>query len=131
QDVFITKIDSSDIIELVENGTFLWNKPIMYEMIEKKIKPNFDDSIDVITLASTHLNFIKNYLSDLLPSLKFVDSSVQVAKDAKDYLRSNQDLVKNGTGKLEILVSSDKKNFQTVLRYMGIKEIIYDVSLQF
>ena len=131
QDVFITKIDSSDIIELVENGTFLWNKPITYEMIEKKIKPNFDDSIDVITLASTYLNFIKNYLSDLLPSIKFVDSSVQVAKDAKDYLRSNQDLVKNGTGKLEILVSSDKKNFQTVLRYMGIKEIIYDVSLQF
>lgn len=77
------------------------------------------------------MNFIKNYLSDLLPSIKFVDSSVQVAKDAKDYLRSNRDLVKNGSGKLEILVSSDKKDFQTVLRYMGIKEIIYDVSLQF
>lgn len=131
QNVFITKIDSSDVIELVENGTFLWNKPVMYKIIEKKIKSNFDDSIDVITLSSTHLNFIKNYLSDLLPSIKFVDSSVQVAKEAKDYLRYNHDLIKNGSGKLEILVSSDKKDFQTVLRYMGVKEMIYDVSLQF
>jgi glutamate racemase len=77
------------------------------------------------------LPFIKNYIGDLLPSIKFIDSSSQVAKDARNYLQFNKDLNRHGNGKLEILVSSNKKDFQAILRYMGTREIIYDVSLQF
>ena len=131
QDVFITKIDSTDIIDLVENGSFLSDRTHTSKTIQKIIKSNFDDSIDVVALSSTHLPFIKNYLVDLLPSIKFIDSSAHVAKDTKNYLQFNNDLTKNGTGKLEILVSSNKKDFQNILRYMGTREIIYDVSLQF
>ncbi len=82
-------------------------------------------------MGSTHLPLIKNNLGDLLPSIKFIDSSSQVAKDIKNYLQFKKDLNRNGTGKLEILASSNKKDFQTILRYMGTREIIYDVSLQF
>lgn len=131
QHIFITKIDSSDIIDMVENGSFLSDRDYAFKIIQKTVKSSFDDSIDVLVLGSTHLPFIKNYLGDLLPSIKFIDSSSQVAKDAKNYLQFNKDLNRNGTGKLEILVSSNKKDFQTILRYMGTREIIYDVSLQF
>jgi glutamate racemase len=131
QDVFITKIDSSDIIDIVEDGSFLLDKIRTFKTIQKIIKSNFNDSIDVVALSSTHLPFIKNYLLELLPSIKFIDSASQVAKDTKNYLQFNNDLTKNGTGKLEILASSNKKDFQSILRYMGTKEIIYDVSLQF
>jgi glutamate racemase len=131
QNIFITKIDSSDIIDLVENGSFLSDRTNTFKTIQKIIKSNFDDSIDVVALSSTHLPFIKNYLMELLPSIKFIDSSAHVAKDTKNYLQFNKDLTKNGTGKLEILVSSNKKDFQSVLRYMGTRETIFDVSLQF
>ena len=66
----------------------------------------------------------------LLPSVKLIDSSSRVAKDVKNFLQFIQRLNKNGTGKLEILVSSNKKEFQATIRYMGTKETIYDVSLQ-
>ena len=103
-----------------------------FKTIQKIINSNFDDSIDVVALSSTHLPFIKNYLMELLPSMKFIDSSAHVAKDTKNYLQFNKDLTKNGsTGKLEILVSSNKKDFQSILRYMGTRETIFDVSLQF
>ena len=131
QHIFITKIDSSDLIDLVENGSFLSDRDYTFKNIQKIIKTDFEDSVDVVVLGSTHLPLIKNYIGDLLPSIKFVDSSSQVAKEIKNYLQFNKDLNKNGTGKLEILVSSNKKDFQTIIRYMGVREIIYDVSLQF
>ncbi len=131
QQIFVTKIDSSDIIDLVENGSFLFDKNNSYNIIKKVINSNFDDSIDVIALSSTHLPFINNYLTTLLPSIKFIDSSKMVAKDIKKYLQYSGNLNINGSGKLEILVSSGKKDFQTIIRYMGIRETIYDVSLQF
>jgi glutamate racemase len=98
--------------------------------IQNIIKSNLNDSIDIVVLSSTHLPFIKNYLQELLPSVKIIDSSPAVAKDVKNFLKFNNDLIKNGTGKLEILVSSNKKEFQATIRYMGTKETIYDVSLQ-
>jgi glutamate racemase len=131
QHIFITKIDSSVLIDLVESGSFLSDRNYTFKNIQKIIKSNFEDSIDVIVLGSTHLPLIKNYIGDLLPSIKFVDSSSYVAKEIKNYLQFNKDLNRTGSGKLEILVSSNKKDFQTILRYMGIREIIYDVSLQF
>ncbi|MGN6351117.1 MAG: hypothetical protein ACTHL3_06600 [Candidatus Nitrosocosmicus sp.] len=66
-----------------------------------------------------------------MPSVKIIDSSADAAKETKNLLKFNKDLIKNGTGKLEILVSSNKKEFQTIIRHMGTRETIYDVSLQF
>jgi glutamate racemase len=131
QNIFITKVDSSGIIDLVENGSFLSDRNNTFKTIQKVIQSNFDDSIDVAALSSTHLPFIKNYLEALLPSVKLIDSSSHVAKDVKNHLQFYKDINKNNTGKLEILVSSNKRDFQDILRHMGTREIIYDVSLQF
>jgi glutamate racemase len=130
QDIFITKIDSTDIIDIIENGSFLVQEKQTMKIIQKIIKSNFEDSIDTVVLSSTHLPFIKNYLIELIPAVKIIDSSAIVAKDVKNFLKFNKDLIKNGTGKLEILVSSNKKEFLNTIRYMGTKESIYDVSLQ-
>ena len=130
QQIFVDKVDSSEIINLVESGSFLFDQKFTYDKIRKIIDSNIDNTIDVIALGSTHLPFVKNYIEDILPSMKFINSSAEVAKDVKDYLKYTGDLDKNKNtkGKLEILVSADKKNFQSILRYMGIKEIIFDVS---
>lgn len=131
QQIFITPIDASAIIELVENGSFLFEKKYTYNTIKKIVNCNLEDVIDVAALCSTHLSFVRNYFESILPSTKFIDSSSEVAKQVKKYLQYSNDINKNNLGKCEILVSSDKKNFQTILRYMGVKETIYDVSLQF
>lgn len=131
QEIFVTKIDSSDIIEIIENGTFLLDNTNTYRTIEKTIKPHIDKYIDTVVLSSTHLPFIKNYLQEILHPVKIIDPSADVAKETKNFLKFNNDLTKNGTGKLEILISSNKKEFQTAIRYMGVRETIYDVSLQF
>ena len=132
QQIFVDKVDSSEIINLVESGSFLFDQKFTYDKIREIIDSNIDNTIDVIALGSTHLPFVKNYIEAILPSIKFINSSAEVAKDVKNYLKYTGDLDKNKNtkGKLEILVSADKKNFQSILRYMGIKEIIFDVSLQ-
>jgi glutamate racemase len=132
QQIFVDKVDSSEIINLVESGSFLFDQKFTYDKIREIVDSNIDDTIDVIALGSTHLPFVKNYIEAILPSMKFINSSAEVAKDVKGYLKYTGDLDKNKNtkGKLEIIVSADKKNFQSILRYMGIKEIIFDVSLQ-
>ncbi len=57
QDIFITKIDSSGIIDLVENGSFLSNRNHTFKTIQKVIQSNFEDSIDVAALSSTSFTF--------------------------------------------------------------------------
>ncbi|HEU5120765.1 MAG TPA: glutamate racemase [Candidatus Nitrosocosmicus sp.] len=130
QQIFVEKIDSSDIIDLVEDGKFLFDQKLTYQKIKNILKPHIDNTIDVVALCSTHLPLVKNYLEAILPSIKLVNSSTEVARDVKNYLKNIGDLNKYGTGKLEILVSADKNNFQSILRYMGVRELIFDVSLQ-
>lgn len=130
QQIFVEKIDSSDIIDLVEEGKFLFDQKLTYQKIKNILKPHIDNTIDVVALCSTHLPLVKNYLEAILPSIKLVNSSTEVARDVKNYLKNIGDLNKYGTGKLEILVSADKNNFQSILRYMGVRELIFDVSLQ-
>jgi glutamate racemase len=130
QKIFIEKIDSSDIINLVEDGTFLFDQKSAIKRIRGVIKPYIDNSVDVVALCSTHLPFITNYMEDIIPSVKFVNCSTEVARSVKGHLKYTGDLNKSGTGKLEILVSADKENFQSILRYMRIRDQVVDVSLQ-
>jgi len=126
----VEKIDSTKIISLVEEGTFLFDQKLTYQRIKEVIKPHIDNTIDVVALCSTHLPIVKNYIEAVLPSIKLVNSSTEVARDVKNYLKYTGDISKNGTGKLEILVSAEKNNFQSILRSMGVRELIFDVSLQ-
>src|SRR5919202_5428042 len=122
QNILITKINASPIIELVENGTYITNERRTFNVISNVIGDELDKNIDVITLSSTHLPFVKRYLSCLLPTVKIIDPARILSRDVKKFLLSNKKLRKSGAGKLEVFVSGGKRQFEQIIRTMGVKE---------
>ena len=90
---------------------------------------HLDERLDVITLSSTHLPFVKNYLVALLPTVKFLDPAKMMAQEVRKFLKFNRMLRKSGNGRLEIQVSDKKNEFERILRTMGVRESIKEVFL--
>jgi glutamate racemase len=88
---------------------------------------SLDPDIDVMVLASTHLPFVRNYVRSLFPAIKLVDPSKSVAKQVKSYLISNRMLKRVGKGRLEILVSYKKQEFEKTLRKLGVFQPVKEV----
>jgi glutamate racemase len=131
QHIFISKFDASPVIKLIEGGIHLNNERRTFDTISTLLGENVDTNIDVMVLASTHLPFVKSYLASLLPSVKFIDPSKSVAKQVKRFLISNRMLKKTGTGKLEILVSDKKQEFEKTIQNMGFTQPVKEVFLTF
>jgi glutamate racemase len=131
QDILVTKFNASPIIELVENGTYITNERRTYDIISRVLGDELDKKIDVITLSSTHLPFVKRYLSNLLPTVKFVDPATVIAKDVRKFLAFNRILKKTGSGRLQIFVSEGKRYFEQTIRAMGVKEPIEEALLNY
>jgi glutamate racemase len=131
QDILVTKINASPVIELVENGTYITNERRTFDVISNMIGDELDEKVDVITLSSTHLPFVKRYLSSLLPTVKFVDPAKIVSRDVKKFLLSNKKLRKSGVGRLEVFVSGGKRQFEQIIRIMGIREPVQEIALNF
>jgi glutamate racemase len=131
QDILVTRIDASPIIELVENGIYITNERRTFDVISNIIGDELDKKIDVVTLSSTHLPFVRRYLTSLLPTVKFVDPARIVSRDVKKFLLSNRKLRSGGFGKLEVYVSSGKRQFEHIIRTMGVKEHVQEISLNF
>jgi len=131
QDILVTKINVSPVIHLVEDGTYLTNERRTFDIISHIIGDELDRKIDVVTLSSTHLPFVKRYLSDLLPTVKFVDPARIVSREVKRFLISGRKLKRSGVGRLEVYVSSGKRQFEQIIRTMGIKEPVQEISLNF
>ena len=94
QNIFITKINASAVIQLIENGTYLTNEKLTFKTLLQIVGDELDDKIDVITLSSTHLPFVKNYLVALLPKVKFLDPAKIVAQEVRKSLKFNRMLRK-------------------------------------
>jgi len=62
QNIFITRINASAAVQLVENGTYLTNEKLTFKTLLQIVGEDLDERLDVITLTSTHLPFVKNYL---------------------------------------------------------------------
>jgi glutamate racemase len=131
QKILVTRFDASSIIELIENGTYIHDTRRTFNTIIKALGYEVDKEIDVITLSSTHLPFVRPYLNSLLPTVKFIDSAKIVAKEVKKYLSFNRMLKKTGNSKLQILVSDGKRQFEQIIRAMGIREPVEEVFLTF
>ena len=131
QHILISRYDASPVIKLIEEGIHINNERRTYDTILRVLDENLDTNIDIMVLASTHLPFVRNYLESLLPSVKLLDSSRSVTKLVKRYLVSNRMLKKMGTGKLEILVSDKKQEFEKTIRNMGITNPVNEVFLTF
>jgi hypothetical protein len=60
-----------------------------------------------------------------------VDPTRIVSRDVKKFLLSHRKLRKSGSGRLEIYVSSGKRQFEHIIRTMGMKEPVQEISLNF
>lgn len=131
QHILVTKFNASPIVEMIEHGVHLENERRTFDVISRVLGDNVDEKIDVITLSSTHLPFVKSYLNALLPTVRFVDPAQTVAKDVRKFLKFYRMAKKSGTGKLQILVSDGKREFEKSVRAMGVREPVEEVFLTF
>lgn len=131
QHILVTKFNASPIIDLIEHGVHLENERRTFDVISRVLGDNADEKMDVITLSSTHLPFVKTYLNALLPTVRFVDPAQIVARDVRKFLKFNRMAKKSGTGRLQILVSDGKREFEKSVRAMGVKEPVEEVFLTF
>jgi glutamate racemase len=131
QHILVTKFNASPIIDLIEHGVHLEDERRTFDVISRVLGDNVDQQMDVITLSSTHLPFVKRYLNALLPTVRFVDPAQMVAKDVRKFLGFYRMAKKSGTGKLQVLVSDGKREFERSVRAMGIREPVEEVFLTF
>ena len=125
QEIFVSKYNASPLISMIEDGTFLRNRKKIAQLI-RQLLGKLDD-IDVVTLSSTHLPFILDQLNQLYPHIEFIDPSQIIAKEVKKFLINNNLNNKTKNGKMRILVSDKKKEFQEILRQIGRREKIEEV----
>ncbi|MFL6485177.1 MAG: glutamate racemase [Nitrososphaera sp.] len=131
QDILVTRFNASPIIELIEKGVHLENERQTFNVISRVLGDNTDEKIDVITLSSTHLPFVKRYLNSLLPTARFIDPAQIVARDVRKLLAFNRMTKKSGKSNLRILVSDGKREFEKSARALGMREPIEEVFLTF
>ena len=131
QHILVSKFNASPIIELIEQGVHLDNERRTFDVVSRVLGDGVDEKLDVITLSSTHLPFVKTYLNALLPTVRFVDPAQIVARDVRKFLKFYRMAKKSGTGKLQILVSDGKREFEKSVRAIGIREPVEEVFLTF
>ena len=131
QHILVTKFNASPIIDLIEQGVHLENERRTFDVISRVLGDNVDKKIDVITLSSTHLPFVKRYLNSLLPTTRFIDPAQIVAKDVRKSLVFYRMMKKSGRSNLRILVSDGKREFEKSIRAMGVREPVEEVFLTF
>ncbi|MDX1441996.1 MAG: aspartate/glutamate racemase family protein [Nitrosopumilaceae archaeon] len=117
----VYKINGSQLVELVENGTFILDKEYSLKLIRRVLSRKIlRNKIDVITLSSTHLPFLKSILNSEFPKVNFIDPAEMVGKIVLKKLKNKQ----SKRNSLKIY-SSDKSGIvQKNLALMGIKNKI-------
>jgi glutamate racemase len=132
QHILVTRFNASPIIEMIEKGVHLENERQTFNVISRVLGDNsIDEEIDVITLSSTHLPFVKRYLNSLLPTVKFIDPAQIVARDVRKFLAFYRMTKKSGRSNFRILVSDGKREFEKSVRALGVREPIEEVFLSF
>jgi len=122
----VKKINASPLVDLVESGKFISNQKFCKKIIKKTLNNVFsENNIDVATLSSTHLPFLKKSLKEEFPKVTFLDPAQDVAnKVAK--LTSKKQSNKNS---LKIFTSKNTTQFQKQLQKIGIKNKVNFLSL--
>lgn len=120
----IFKINGSKLVDLVESGKFLTEKKYCEKIIRKELQVLNKNQIDVVTLSSTHLPFLKKYLEKEFPNIQFIDPGNIVAQKIYSKIKNKQ-LKRNS---LKIFTSGNTKNFQSKLLKIRIKSKINFLS---
>jgi len=122
----IFKINGSDLVELVESGKFLTNKKYCRKIIKKTLQQILSkQSIDTITLSSTHLPFLKSLLEKEYPNIQFIDPGNIIAQKVYTKIK----YIQSKRNSLKIFTSGDVKRFQKILNRLGIKNKVSFLSI--
>ena len=121
----IFKINGSNLVDLVESGKFLNKKNYCKKIIKENLENIIiSEKIDVITLSSTHLLFLKTILKKEFPKINFIDPGNIVA--TKVFLKIKNKQSKRNS--LKIFTSGDVISFKKKLNKMGIKNKVNFLS---
>lgn len=123
KDKKIYRVDSSILIDLVESNKFVTDKVYCKKIIKTTLSDVFSNKIDVATLSSTHLSFLKSLLISEFPKVKFVDSADIVA--VKVLAKIKKESKKNT---IKIFTSGNVKLFEKNLNKLGIKNKVNFLS---
>jgi len=122
----IFKINSSNLVELVESGKFLTDKKYCKKIIKKTLQPILSrHSIDTVTLSSTHLPFLKSLLVEEYSHIQFIDPGNIIAQKVYTKIKNKQ----SKRNSLKIFASGDVKSFQRKLGKIGIKNKVSFLSI--
>ena len=121
----IFKINGSNLVDLVESGKFLTDKKYCKKIIKKDLEILSQQSIDTITLSSTHLIFLRSLLKKEFPKIKFIDPGEIVAQ--KIFSKIKDDISKRNS--LKIFTSGNVKDFQIKLNKLGITNKVNFLSI--
>lgn len=120
----IFRINGSRLVDLVESGKFITEKKYCEKTIKKELRMLNQNQIDVVTLSSTHLPFLKRYLEKEFPNIQFIDPGSIVAQKIFSKIKNKQ----SKRNSLKIFASGNAKNFQSKLSKMGIKNKVSSLS---
>lgn len=124
KDKKIYKINSSILIDLVESNKFITDKAYCKKIIKKTLGNIFKNNIDVATLSSTHLSFLKSLLSAEFPQIKFIDPADIVVRKVLADIKKNE----SRKNTIKIFTSGNVKLFQKNLHKLGIKNKVSFLS---
>jgi len=120
------KINGSDLVDLVESGKFITNKQHCKKIIKKVLNDVISkNSIDTITLSSTHLPFLKSLLDKEFPNIQFIDSGYIIAEKVFKVIKNHQ----SKKNSLKIFTSGDSIKFKKNLDKLKIKNKVSFLSI--
>ncbi len=120
------KINGSILVDLVESGMFLTDQKQCKKIIKQTLSSTIlKNSIDTVTLSSTHLPFLQSLLEDEFPHVTFMDPGHIVAKSILNTIKDSSP--KNSS--LTIYTSGNPEQFQKHLSQLGIKSNIRYLSI--
>lgn len=122
----IFKVNASELVDLVESGKFITDKKFCSDIIKKNLNRYLShNSIDTVTLSSTHLPFLKQLLEKEYPSIEFIDPGDIVAKKIFSRIKNKQSKRRS----LKIFTSGNITKFQNELKKIGIKNKVSYLSI--
>ncbi len=120
------KINGSELVDLVESGKFITNKQYCKKIIKKVLNDVISkNSIDTITLSSTHLPFLKSLLDDEFPNVQFIDPGYIVAEKVFKIIKNNQ----SKRNSLNFFTSGNPTNLKQNLIKLKIRNRVSFLSI--
>ncbi|NQV39908.1 MAG: aspartate/glutamate racemase family protein [Nitrosopumilus sp.] len=117
KDIRFHIINASLLVDLVEQCIFLSDPKICKKIIKKELNSLiFKNKIDVITLSSTHLPFLKSYLINEFKDVQFLDPAEDIILKLQSKLSDNK-----SKKTFRIFTSDNSEKFRINLKKIGIK----------